>query len=132
MLIIDTHAHIYSLDEKRYPPIEKPLRPPGGKASVEDLQRQSRANGVKAVCAIQTSTFYRFDNRYICDSARAHPDWIAGVLRSIRTTRTVRVCYSNLFVITAFAACGAFRPGMDSSITRESEHCGRQVWSRAS
>src|SRR5438874_7399587 len=27
MLIIDTHAHIYSDDEKRYPPIDKPLRP---------------------------------------------------------------------------------------------------------
>ena len=79
MLIIDTHAHIYAPDEKRYPPIDKPLRPPGGKGSLEDLQRESRANGVKAVCAIQTSTFYRFDNRYICDSARAHPDWIAGV-----------------------------------------------------
>jgi len=79
MLIIDTHAHIYSPDEKRYPSIDKPLRPPGGKGSLEDLQRESRANGVKAVCAIQTSTFYRFDNRYICDSARAHPDWIAGV-----------------------------------------------------
>jgi predicted TIM-barrel fold metal-dependent hydrolase len=73
MLIIDTHAHIYSPDEKRYPPIDKPLRPPGGKGSLEDLQQESRANGVKAVCAIQTSTFYRFDNRYICDSARAHP-----------------------------------------------------------
>ena len=79
MLIIDTHAHIYAPDEKRYPPIDKPLRPPGGKGSLEDLQRESRANGVKAVCAIQTSTFYRFDNRYICDSARTHPDWIAGV-----------------------------------------------------
>jgi predicted TIM-barrel fold metal-dependent hydrolase len=79
MLIIDTHAHIYSPDEKRYPPIDKPLRPPGGRGSLEDLQRESRANGVKAVCAIQTSTFYRFDNRYICDSARAHKDWIAGV-----------------------------------------------------
>jgi L-fuconolactonase len=79
MLIIDTHAHIYAPDEKRYPPIDKPLRPPGGKGSLEDLQQESRANGVKAVCAIQTSTFYRFDNRYICDSARAHPDWIAGV-----------------------------------------------------
>jgi len=79
MLIIDTHAHIYSPAEKRYPPIDKPLRPPGGKGSLEDLQRESAANRVKAVCAIQTSTFYRFDNRYICDSARAHPDWIAGV-----------------------------------------------------
>jgi L-fuconolactonase len=79
MLIIDTHAHIYSPDEKRYPPIDKPLRPPGGKGSLEDLRQESQASGVKAVCAIQTSTFYRFDNRYICDSSRANPDWVAGV-----------------------------------------------------
>ncbi len=79
MLIIDTHAHIYSPDEKRYPPIDKPLRPPAGKGSLEQLRRESRANGVKAVCAIQTSTFYRFDNRYICDSSKANPDWVAGV-----------------------------------------------------
>jgi predicted TIM-barrel fold metal-dependent hydrolase len=79
MLIIDTHAHIYSPDEKRYPPIDKPLRPPGGKGSLEDLLRESRANGVTAVCIIQTSTFYRFDNRYILDSAKAAPEWTAGV-----------------------------------------------------
>ncbi len=79
MPIIDTHAHIYSPDEKRYPPIDQPLRPPGGKGSVEDLRKESRAAGVQAVCAIQTSTFYRFDNRYSCDSAKANPDWIAGV-----------------------------------------------------
>ena len=78
MLIIDTHAHIYSPDEERYPPVSEPLRPPG-KASLEDLRQESRANGVAAVCAIQTSTFYRFDNRYICDSARSNPDWVAGV-----------------------------------------------------
>lgn len=79
MPVIDTHAHIYSPDEKRYPPIDKPLRVPGGAGSVEDLRKESAANGVKAVCAIQTTTFYRFDNRYICDSAKAHPGWIAGV-----------------------------------------------------
>ena len=90
MLIIDTHTHIYSPDEKRYPPakerlehgwkgepMSKPLRPPG-KASLEDLRQESRANGVAAVCAIQTATFYRWDNRYICDSARSNPDWVAG------------------------------------------------------
>jgi predicted TIM-barrel fold metal-dependent hydrolase len=79
MLIIDTHAHIYSPDEKRYPTIEKPLRPPPGKGALEDLRQESRANGVEAVCAIQTSTFYRFDNRYILDSSKANPDWVAGV-----------------------------------------------------
>lgn len=79
MLIIDTHAHIYSPDEKRYPPKDRPLRPPGGKGSVEDLRRESRANGVQAVRAIQTVSFYQYDNRYLCDSAKAHPDWVAGV-----------------------------------------------------
>ena len=79
MPIIDTHAHIYSPDEDRYPTIEGPLRPPQGKGSLEDLREESRANGVRAVCVIQTSTFYRFDNRYILDSSKANPDWVAGV-----------------------------------------------------
>jgi L-fuconolactonase len=79
MTIVDTHAHIYSPDEKRYPPIDRPLRPPGGKGSLEDLRLDMRANGVERVCLIQTSTFYRWDNRYICDSARASRGWAAGV-----------------------------------------------------
>lgn len=79
MPIIDTHAHIYSPDETKYPVIEKPLRPPKGKGSLEGLREESRANGVRAVCAIQTSTFYRFDNRYILDTSKANPDWVAGV-----------------------------------------------------
>ena len=78
-LVIDTHAHIYSPDETQYPPIEKPLRPAAGTGSLEDLRRQTKANGVRAVCAIQTSTFYGFDNRYICHSSRAGPEWLAGV-----------------------------------------------------
>lgn len=79
MLIIDTHAHIYSRDEKKYPVIAKPLRPPGGYGSLEDLKKESTANGVRAACLIQVSTFYRFDNRYICDSALVSKDWAAGV-----------------------------------------------------
>jgi L-fuconolactonase len=78
-MIVDTHAHIYAADEKKYPPIEKPLRPPGGKATTEDLRETMRANGVDRACAIQTSSFYQFDNRYLIDSAKAHPDWVAGV-----------------------------------------------------
>ena len=79
MPIIDTHAHIYSPDERRYPAIENPLRPPPGRGSAEDLRQESRKHGVDFVCAIQTSTFYRFDNRYICDTSKANPSWAAGV-----------------------------------------------------
>src|SRR5262245_35703983 len=79
MLIIDCHAHIYSPDEKRYPPKDKPLRPPKGKGSVEDLRKESLANGVTAVRAIQTLTFYGVDNRYLADSAKANKSWMNGV-----------------------------------------------------
>ena len=34
--------------------------------------------GVSKCCLIQTSTFYRFDNRYICESAKVSSDWAAG------------------------------------------------------
>jgi L-fuconolactonase len=79
MLVIDCHAHIYSPDEKRYQPKDKPLRVPGNKGSVADLRKESLAAGVTAVRAIQTISFYGFDNRYLCDSAKANPSWMAGV-----------------------------------------------------
>ena len=79
MDVVDTHAHIYSPDEAKYPPIDKPLRPPGGKGSLEDLRAETQANDVDGACLIQTSTFYRFDNRYILDSAKSAPEWTAGV-----------------------------------------------------
>lgn len=78
-MIVDTHAHIYSPDETKYPPIPKPNRPPGGNASVDDLRRTARAHGVERACAIQTSSFYRFDNRYLADATRANRDWVVGV-----------------------------------------------------
>jgi predicted TIM-barrel fold metal-dependent hydrolase len=37
------------------------------------------AAGVSAVRAIQTVTFYGYDNSYLIDSAKNHPDWICGV-----------------------------------------------------
>ena len=74
MLIIDCHAHIYSDDEKQYPPIEKPFRPPQGTGTVAHLRREMKANGVRSATAIQTSTFYRWDNRFTTDAARAHDD----------------------------------------------------------
>lgn len=79
MLIVDTHAHIYSPDEKAYPTIAKPLRPPGGKAAVEDLKRTATASGVERACLIQTTTYYGFDNRYLADAAKANKSWAAGV-----------------------------------------------------
>ena len=79
VLILDTHAHIYSEDETRYPPAQKPLRPPGASGSLASLKRVTQANGVAGVCIVQPTTFYGWDNRFICDTAAAAPNWTAGV-----------------------------------------------------
>ncbi len=80
MLIIDSHAHLFSVDERRYPPRRDPSRPPQGKGTIDHLRREMRAAGVRAVTAVQVSGFYGFDNRCILDSSKAHPDWIAGIV----------------------------------------------------
>lgn len=78
-MIIDTHAHIYAEDETRYPMIPQPLRPPAGTGTLEHLRREMAAGGVTHVVAIQTSTTYRWDNRFIADTTRAAPPTWTGV-----------------------------------------------------
>ena len=79
MPITDTHAHIYSPDETRYPMIDNPLRPPAGTGTIEHLRQEMAANQVERVVAIHTSTAYRWDNRFISDSARENAPWMVGV-----------------------------------------------------
>lgn len=79
MPVIDTHAHLFSPDEKKYPPRPNPARPPAGTGTLEHVRREMKANGVDRICAVQVSGFYGFDNRFICDASKAHPDWIAGI-----------------------------------------------------
>lgn len=78
-LIIDCHAHIYGEDETQYPTIAKPYRPPQGKGTVRHLKEEMQNAGVRFVTAIQTSTYYGFDNRFTADSARANSAFMAGV-----------------------------------------------------
>ena len=78
-LIIDCHAHIYGEDEEKYPTIEKPYRPPTGKGTITHLQAEMQKNGVRYVTAIQTSTFYRWDNRFTAEASRANADILVGV-----------------------------------------------------
>jgi predicted TIM-barrel fold metal-dependent hydrolase len=79
VLILDTHTHIYSSDEASYPPVVKPLRPPQDAGSVTNLERVIQANGVAGVCIVQPSSFYGWDNRFICDTAVKTQRWTAGV-----------------------------------------------------
>jgi predicted TIM-barrel fold metal-dependent hydrolase len=78
-LIIDCHPHIYGDDEKKYPTIEKPYRPPAGTGTIEHLRREAQKAGVKFVTAVHTSTFYGWDNRFTADAARDNKDFMAGI-----------------------------------------------------
>ena len=80
LLIIDCHAHIYGEDETQYPIIENLYRPPAGKGTIAHLRQEMQSNGIRFVTAIQTSTFYRWDNRFTADSARDHSDFMVGVV----------------------------------------------------
>jgi predicted TIM-barrel fold metal-dependent hydrolase len=78
-MIVDTHAHIYAADEARYPMIAKPLRPPGGAGTPDHLQQEMAAAGVTHVVAIQTTTAYEWDNRFVADTVRDAPLHWTGV-----------------------------------------------------
>jgi L-fuconolactonase len=79
MLIIDTHAHIYAEDRVRYPPTDKPIQPPGNSGAVSSLEALAQQNGVAGICIVQPGSYYRWDNRFICDVSKLHPDIMAGV-----------------------------------------------------
>ena len=70
MLIVDTHAHLFSPDEYRYPPKEDPSRPPAGTGTLDHLRREMNIAGVTGACAVQVSGFYGFDNRFIQDMSK--------------------------------------------------------------
>ncbi len=79
MLTIDTHAHLFSEDEKTYPPKENPDRPPVGTGTLENLTEEAERYEVHAVAIVQVSGFYGFDNRFIRAVALANPHWTRGI-----------------------------------------------------
>lgn len=76
---IDAHAHVYSSDDGRYPTIESPVRPPGVSGSFASLKRLADANDVSRMCVVQPSSFYGWDNRFICGLALAEPCSAAAI-----------------------------------------------------
>lgn len=79
MRIIDAHTHAYSPDEWSYPPTHEARRPPPGIGSLNHLRAACQENGISAAVVIQTHSFYRWDNRYICHVAATQGDWTACV-----------------------------------------------------
>ena len=76
--VIDTHTHVVSSDNVRYPVT------PGVDAEqgwhrdhpvdTERLLAEADAAGVRSLALVQALSCYGFDNSYVLDSARAHPE----------------------------------------------------------
>lgn len=83
MKLIDTHTHVISPDNKRYP-----TNPIGGHQSTWSQDRPVDADGllramdaaeIEQAVVVQASTVYSHDNRYVADVVRAHRDRFVGV-----------------------------------------------------
>jgi predicted TIM-barrel fold metal-dependent hydrolase len=81
--IVDSHTHVIATDSVRYP-----VAPVGGTQSqwslehpvdVDGLLRSLDDAGIERAVAVQASTVYGHDNRYLADSVSAHPDRLTGV-----------------------------------------------------
>jgi predicted TIM-barrel fold metal-dependent hydrolase len=81
--IFDVHPHVVSHDRDRYPlsrvygavanyVTERPL-------DMDQMLAEMDAAGVAKSVLTQASTAYGYDNRYVADSAAAHPDRFASV-----------------------------------------------------
>jgi L-fuconolactonase len=80
---IDIHPHAISQDDKRYP-----LGPIFGKQSdwsrqrpvtIDGLIKEMDAAGVQKAALVHASTYYGYDNSYVCDAAAEHPDRFTAV-----------------------------------------------------
>lgn len=79
LMIIDCHAHLYAKDASKYPTVAKPYPPPPGTGTVDHLRREMKAAGVRYVTAVQTTSYYGWDNRFTTETTRKHPDWATGI-----------------------------------------------------
>lgn len=83
-MIFDSHAHLISSDQVKYPPA--PLRgvlAPGefdDPMTAEKLIALMDKAGVKIACAVQRGQVYGYHNDYILDSAKKYPERFRSVV----------------------------------------------------
>jgi L-fuconolactonase len=76
--IIDPHVHVWKHDPKY--PFAKEARVPERDATPETLLDLMKANGVSRTVIIQV-IHYRYDNSYLADVLKKHPQYFQGVCR---------------------------------------------------
>lgn len=124
--LFDAHVHIMSPDRHRYPVVVGFERQPSDVASISPsaealLDVMTRMRIVRAAL-VQHDPVYGDDNRYIADSARAHPDRFVAVARLNAMTTGVgeRMQYWLDRGIASFRVYGGGPPTADAQTVMQS------------
>jgi predicted TIM-barrel fold metal-dependent hydrolase len=79
-MIIDTHVHIVAPDQQRYP---RKLAPNNSEWVIdmpgESMLELMSGAGIDRAMLVQAHSAYEFDNNYVADVARAHPERLISV-----------------------------------------------------
>jgi predicted TIM-barrel fold metal-dependent hydrolase len=71
-MLIDTHVHVWALDDLHRPPPGAILKPPTQPAPVEWLVEDTEEFGIDH-CVLVTASPFGWDNSYVLECLRAHP-----------------------------------------------------------
>jgi predicted TIM-barrel fold metal-dependent hydrolase len=83
-MLIDTHAHIMTIDQSVYPHHTEGQPPataffPSRATTAEMMLGGMPSAGVDKVVLVQTTMIHGYDNSYICDTAQKNPSKVAAV-----------------------------------------------------
>lgn len=143
-MIIDTHAHIVSSDQDKYPP-----SPLGGDldprvyddpVTAERLLALMDANGVEKALLVQRAHIYGYDNAYVVDSANAHPDRFRAIVcldaeTADAETQLLHWCASGAVAGVRIVAPGLtspFVPDPNLGVAWFAGEKARRIWRLAS
>ena len=95
-MIIETHCHIISEDQRNYPRDTGPSPAAWIRdLPVEEFLRLILDVSVERAILVQAFGAYRYDNRYVADAAAAHPDrFVAvGIVDAVKSDADDKLSY---------------------------------------
>jgi predicted TIM-barrel fold metal-dependent hydrolase len=131
-MLIDAHAHLVT-DDPAYPPA---TAVPDNPMPAERLLESLRGNGFTAAVAVQRAHVYGYDNSYVLDSARSHPDRLRAMCvidgQAEDAEATVRELADRGAVAIRLTARGGNRTTGPAGADWFAGPAARRVWAAAS
>ncbi|GAB3440277.1 amidohydrolase family protein [Actinophytocola sediminis] len=130
--LVDAHAHLVT-DDPAYP-MATPARP-DQVMRAETLLESLRANGLHGAVAVQRAHVYGYDNSYVLDSARRHPDRLRAMCvldgQAPDAGSTVRDLAARGAAAVRLTAPGGNQHGGPAGVDWFAGEQARQVWAAA-